>query len=207
MTAPTTDPAGADRGDVRDAKRALRLQVLAQRDRMPAAARGEAGRAIVTALAARADFDAALTLLLTLPFGSEWDTRPLVALAQTRRKIVVVPRVNRPANILELAVVNDLDRDVAPGYRGILEPRAHCAALALEAVDWVLAPGVAFDPTGHRVGYGGGHFDRLLSSLPAAVPRIAGAFDMQIVASVPLEAHDLAVDAIVTESRTIAAAR
>ena len=206
-TAPTTDLAGTDRDGVRDAKRALRAQVLTQRDNMPLEMRSEAGRAIVTALAARADFDAATTLLLTLPFGSEWDTRPLVALALARNKTVAVPRVNEATHGLELAVVSDLERDTATGYRGIPEPHAHCAPLAREAIDWVLVPGVAFDFAGQRLGYGGGYYDRLLSGLPASVPRIAGAFEVQVVDHVPSAAHDLAVDVIVTETRTIAAAR
>jgi 5-formyltetrahydrofolate cyclo-ligase len=206
-TAPTTAVAGTDRGGVREAKRALRLQVLAQRDNLPLEARGEAGRVIVAALAARADFDAATTLLLTLPFGSEWDTRPLVALALARNKKVAVPRVNAATRSLELAVVSDLGRDVVPGYRGIPEPHAHCVPLPLDAIDWMLVPGVAFDGNGRRLGYGGGYYDRLLSGLSARVPRIAGAFELQLVAHVPSAAHDLAVDAIVTETRTIAAAR
>lgn len=205
--APTTDLAGTDRDGVRDAKRALRSQVLAQRDSMALEMRSEAGRAIVAALAARADFDAANTLLLTLSFGSELDTRPLVALALARNKTVVVPRVNQATHSLELAIVSDLGRDVAPGFRGIPEPSAHCAPLSREAIDWVLVPGVAFDLTGQRLGYGGGYYDRLLSGLPARVPRIAGAFEVQVVDHVPSAAHDLAVDVIVTETRTIAAAR
>jgi 5-formyltetrahydrofolate cyclo-ligase len=206
-TAPTTDLAGTDRDGLRDAKRALRSQVLAQRDNMSLEMRSEAGRAIVAALAARADFDAATTLLLTLPFGSEWDTRPLVALALARNKTVAVPRVNEATHTLELAVVNELERDTAPGYRGMAEPNVHCALLVREAIDWVLVPGVAFDLAGQRLGYGGGYYDRLLSGLPARVPRIAGAFELQLVDQVPSAAHDLAVDVIVTEARTIAAAR
>ena len=207
MTAPTTDPAGTAHGGVRDAKRTLRLQVLARRDLMPAESRREAGRAIVAALAARADFNAATSLLLTLPFGSEWDTRPLAALALARGKTVGVPRVNSVTHSLDFAVVRDLERDVAPGDRTIPEPLAHCTPLVLEAVAWVLVPGVAFDRSGQRVGYGGGYYDRLLSSLPAAVSRVAGAFDLQLVERIPAAAHDLAVDAIVTETRTIATAR
>lgn len=207
MTAPTTDPADTDRGGVRDAKRTLRLQVLARRDLMSAESRREAGRAIVAALAARPDFNAATTLLLTLPFGSEWDTRPLAALALARGKTVGVPQVNSVTHSLDFAIVRDLERDVAPGYGAIPEPLGHCPPLALEAVAWVLVPGVAFDRTGQRVGYGGGYYDRLLSSLPAAVSRVAGAFDLQLVERVPAAAHDLAVDAIVTETRTIATAR
>ena len=207
MTLPITDTAGADRGGVRDAKRALRLQVLARRDGMPPAARSEASRAIVAALSGRADFSAAARLLLTLPFGSEWDSRTLVATALAQRKIVALPRVIAATRELEFGIVADLELDIAPGYQGIPEPRAHCAPIAIGTVDWVLVPGVAFDEAGRRTGYGGGYYDRLLPSLPAAVPRIAGAFDLQLVARVPSAAHDIAVDAIVTETRTIVAAR
>jgi len=203
VTLPTTDPAGADRGGVRDAKRALRLQVLARRDGMPPAARSDASRAIVAAIAGRADFQAASRLLLTLPFGSEWDTRELVAAALARRKTVALPRVNSATRELEFGIVADLDRDIASGYQGIPEPRAHCAPIAIGTVDWVLVPGVAFDEGGWRIGYGGGYYDRLLPSLAAVVPRIAGAFNLQLVARVPSAEHDIAVDAIVTETRTI----
>ena len=146
-------------------------------------------------------------MLLTLPFGSEWDTRPLVALALARNKRVAVPRVNKATHDLEFSLLSDLERDVAPGYRGIPEPHAHCAPLAREAIDWVLVPGVAFDCAGQRLGYGGGYYDRLLSGLSARVPRIAGAYELQLVDHVPHAAHDLGVDVIVTEARTIVAAR
>ena len=58
-----------------------------------------------------------------------------------------------------------------------------------------------------RLGYGGGYYDRLLPLLRPHVPRIAGAFDEQIVAAVPTAAHDLAVDLVATPSRIIVAAR
>jgi 5-formyltetrahydrofolate cyclo-ligase len=64
-------------------------------------------------------------------------------------------------------------------------------------------PGVAFDAACRRLGYGGGYYDRLLPLLPATAPRVAGAFDVQIVDAVPAAAHDLGVDCIVTESRTL----
>jgi 5-formyltetrahydrofolate cyclo-ligase len=80
---------------------------------------------------------------------------------------------------------------------------AHCAPVALAAIDWVLVPGVAFDPNGHRVGYGGGYYDRLLPLLQQDAHRISGAFELQLVDRVPTAPHDLTVDAIVTERRTL----
>ena len=108
MALPTNQPSDAVHAGVLDAKRALRARVLSARDRMPAAARIEAARAIATTLSAREDFQAAPTLLLTLPFGSEWDTAPLLAEAFKRSKVVVLPRVNLATRMLELCAVTDL---------------------------------------------------------------------------------------------------
>ena len=71
---------------LREAKRALRVRVLAARDRMPPEFRAAASAAIGTSLAARDDFSAAKTVLLTLPFGSEWDTLPLLLAALEQRQ-------------------------------------------------------------------------------------------------------------------------
>jgi 5-formyltetrahydrofolate cyclo-ligase len=174
---------------------------------MPVTARREASRAIAATLASRADFQTAQTLLLTLPFGSEWDTTPLVAAALGLNKTVALPRVNPATRMLDPCAVTDLRLDVAPGYRGIREPLPHCALIDPATIGWVLVPGVAFDEEGKRLGYGGGFYDRLLPSLSAAAARIAGAFEIQIVDRVPAAAHDLAVDAIVTETRTLSPAR
>jgi 5-formyltetrahydrofolate cyclo-ligase len=207
VTLSSTDPAVAISRGLRDAKRALRVKVLAKRDRMPAHLRAAASRAIVAALTTRDDYAAARTLLLTLPFGSEWDTRPLVAHARAQGKVVAVPRVNTATRMLDLGSVNDLERDVAPGYHGTPEPRAHCTPVEVAAIDWVLVPGVAFDLAGRRLGYGGGYYDRLLPSLRPDAARIAGALELQIVDRVPAAPHDLTVDMIVTETRTITPAR
>ncbi|HTL75696.1 MAG TPA: 5-formyltetrahydrofolate cyclo-ligase, partial [Casimicrobiaceae bacterium] len=71
------------------------------------------------------------------------------------------------------------------------------------SVDWVLVPGVAFDARGGRLGYGGGFYDRLLPGAAGSAPRVAGAFEMQIVDAVPTAPHDVGVDAVVTERRTL----
>ena len=75
----------------------------------------------------------------------------------------------------------------------------------LRDVDWVLVPGVAFDARGHRLGYGGGYYDRLLALMAPSVPRVAGAFDLQVQEDVPAAPHDLTVDVVVTPTRTLAA--
>ncbi|MGH8713108.1 MAG: 5-formyltetrahydrofolate cyclo-ligase [Casimicrobiaceae bacterium] len=199
---PSADsPSPADA--LREAKRALRMRVLAARDRMPAEARVRAGARIGEAIAARADFAAATTMLLTLPFGSEWDSLPLLLRALDLGKTVALPRVDAAARTLELCRLTEPGRDVRPGYRGIPEPRAHCTAVPAAAIDWVLVPGVAFDPFGHRLGYGGGYYDRLLPLLRPDAVRVAGAFELQLVDRIPVAPHDVPVQAVVLESRSL----
>jgi 5-formyltetrahydrofolate cyclo-ligase len=192
---------------MRDAKRALRDRVLAARDRLPADAHRASSRAIAATLAARDDFRAARTVLLTLPFRGEWDTSALIAAALDAGKVLVLPRVNQASRMLELCAVVDLDRETVGGFHGIREPDTRCAPVAPDAVDWVLVPGVAFDRECRRLGYGGGYYDRLLPSIAASAPRIAGAFELQVVDRVPATQHDLGVDAVVTEERTLAPSR
>jgi 5-formyltetrahydrofolate cyclo-ligase len=204
---PLIQPAGSGHGDLRSSKRTLRARTLAARDDIAAPRHAEHSRAIAATIAARADFKAAKTLLLTLPLGSEWANAPLFDAAFGQGSRVALPRVDPTTRTLELCVVTDLGHDVAAGYRGILEPLPHCARIDPAQIDWVLVPGVAFDGHGNRLGYGGGYYDRLLALLAPAVPRVAGAFELQLVERVPATAHDLAIDVIVTELRTLSTVR
>ena len=186
-----------------EAKLALRREVLARRDALPADVRAAASAAIGQRVAALPEFAAASTVLLTLAFRSEWNTRPLVGAALAAAKTVVVPRVDRQTRMLELHSIADPDRDVVPGHLDIPEPRAERPLVPREAIGFVLVPGVAFDLEGRRLGYGGGYYDRLLPMLSPRAARVAGAFDIQIVERVPAAPHDVRVGAIVTESRIV----
>jgi 5-formyltetrahydrofolate cyclo-ligase len=190
---------------LREAKRALRDHVLAARDALPAAQRAAAGAAIVARIVQLPSFAATPTVLLTLAFGSEWDTLPLVRAALAAGKAVVLPRVDANTRMLELRAIRDPLADTAPGFRGIREPGPRCPAVASGTIAWVLVPGVAFDNGGRRLGYGGGFYDRLLPLLAAGAASIAGAFELQVVPRVPAAPHDLAVQTICTEARSIAA--
>ena len=190
-----------------EAKLALRREVLARRDALPADVRAAASAAIAQRVAALPEFAAARTVLLTLAFRSEWSTRPLVDAALAAAKTVVVPRVDRQARMLDLHSIADLDRDVVPGHLDIPEPRPERPRVPREAIEFVLVPGVAFDPDGRRLGYGGGYYDRLLPLLAPGAARVAGAFDIQLIERVPAAPHDARVDAIITESRFVERSR
>jgi 5-formyltetrahydrofolate cyclo-ligase len=72
-----------------------------------------------------------------------------------------------------------------------------------DAVDMAVVPGLAFDAGGGRLGYGGGHFDRLLTELPRNVHVVGVAFDVQLTSRVPMTRDDRHVDLVVTERRVL----
>lgn len=189
---------------LREAKFALRSRCLAARDALPARERQAASAAIAAGIARLPSFVAAPAVLLTLAFRTEWDTRPLIDAALAAGKIVAVPRVDTAARMLFLHVITDPDADVETGFQGIPEPLRACPLIERHRLGWVLVPGIAFDRSGARLGYGGGYYDRLLPLLAAGAARVAGAFDLQLVEHVPMAPHDLGVDTIVTETTTVA---
>ena len=202
--APSVAPTGPA---LREAKRAMRAAVIALRDALPVDARAAASHAIASRVTALPQFAAASSILVTLPFRSEWDSALVARTALALGKRVIVPRVDVAARMLSLHVVQSLDDAIESGYRGIPEPRAEAPHASPNDVAFALVPGVAFDGRGRRLGYGGGYYDRLLPLLPRAAPRIAGAFEVQLVDTVPAAGHDLAVDMIVTPTRSVVAQR
>jgi 5-formyltetrahydrofolate cyclo-ligase len=87
---------------------------------------------------------------------------------------------------------------------GVREPASWNGGrtVAAELIDVFLVPGLAFDETGHRLGQGGGWYDKALERAQHSL-RIGVAFDVQIVKEVPQEAHDCTMQVVVTESRII----
>jgi 5-formyltetrahydrofolate cyclo-ligase len=142
---------------------------------------------------------AARVLLAYAPTPREVDIDPLL-----RERIAAGTRLLLPwvdGEGLHLGTVGDLDADLSPGWRGVREPRVDARfAVAPEQVEAALVPGVGFDRSGHRLGYGSGHFDRLLARLRRATPLIGVAYACQLVEEVPAEGHDVAVGVIVTEA-------
>lgn len=200
---PDTPPTGVA---LHEAKRTLRTQVIGARDALDPVYRAQASLEIVARLRALPSFAAARVVLVTLPFGSEWDTRSLASAALASGKQLVVPRVNVRTRMLELHAISDIVGQIALGYRDIPEPLPNLPRVEALAIDWVLVPGVAFSRDGFRLGYGGGYYDRLMSMMSPAAARIAGAFEIQVVPRIPAAAHDLCVDQIVTESTVLTTA-
>jgi 5-formyltetrahydrofolate cyclo-ligase len=81
---------------------------------------------------------------------------------------------------------------------GFLQPRADAPTVERDDVELVLVPGLAFDRHGGRLGHGQGHYDRLLSTLPASIPRVGVTLAELVVERLPMEAHDVAMTHLLT---------
>lgn len=195
-TNPDAAPVGAP---LREAKQAMRLTIAAARDALDPAWRARASEALIEEIVSLATYARARRVLLSAPFRSEWDAAPLIGRALANGKEVALPRVHEASRMLDLCLVVDPASDIVAGHRGIPEPAEGCARVEAGSIEWVLVPGVAFDRTGARLGYGGGYYDRLLPLLSARAARVAGAFSMQIVDLVPSAPHDIRMDTVVTE--------
>jgi 5-formyltetrahydrofolate cyclo-ligase len=108
-----------------------------------------------------------------------------------------VPNI-KPYGIRSLA-------ECQPGAFGILEPNVEMSSeMPLDQLDVILVPGVVFDRNGHRIGRGGGFYDRFLAKIPPHIPTVGLAFDVQIIDSIPhIEHHDMRLSVIITETEQI----
>ena len=127
-----------------------------------------------------------------LSYNQEVRTEPILRRAQADGKRVAVPKVfGDEMKFLWL----EWDK-VQEGYKGIPEPTDGVTADDPAAL--VLMPGLAFDPQGHRLGYGGGFYDKFLAAEPH--PTLALCYDFQLLEKVETEAHDIPVDAVLSSS-------
>ena len=188
--------------DLQTEKKAIRASVLHARDAMPPDQRAGESIKMCESIIASTPYQRATTVLAYASFGSEFDTSFLLQRVLTDKKNLVMPRVDKSTQQLQLHRVHHLNELIA-GVWGIHEPRMDAKNVAPNELDFILVPGVAFDSAGFRIGYGKGFYDKLLSSVNPASTRFSAAFDCQIVDAVPNEIHDQRVDIIITPTHKI----
>ena len=133
----------------------------------------------------------AQTIYGYLPYNQEVRTVPMLEQALRDGKRVAVPKVF--GDEMKFLYLEDLTQ-VAKGYAGIPEPIAD-GPVADDETALVLMPGLVFDPQGHRIGYGGGFYDKFLSREPRH-PTVALCYDFQMVDKLETESFDIPVDLV-----------
>ncbi|MGD2038804.1 MAG: 5-formyltetrahydrofolate cyclo-ligase [Desulfobacterales bacterium] len=131
-------------------------------------------------------------------------TENIIKRAYVYNKIVVLPAYNAENFEMELKKVDNIEKDLVPGPRDILQPdESRCKDVPIDKIDIAIIPAVALDEKGGRIGSGKGYYDRLIPTLAITTRKVALAFEAQIVPQVPIESHDRHVDIIITENRVI----
>jgi len=185
-------------------KKSIRDQMRTKRHALSeAVVRAESDR-ICTRVLALPQLHEVSSVLLYLPIQGEVDTWPLCRHFWTNGLEVQLPkcRTNEPG-LMDIFIVTD-NSQLGPGAYGITEPLPDkarpCPAPRPEIL---FIPAVAFDSQGYRLGFGGGYYDRFLSSSGCLGLTIGLAYDFQILPSLPVEPWDCPVDIIITPTRTI----
>ena len=136
-------------------------------------------------------YKAAKTIYGYLPYNQEVRTVPMLEQALKDGKRVAVPKVY--GDEMKFLCLDDLSQ-VEKGYAGIPEPIAD-EPVADDDTALVLMPGLAFDPAGHRIGYGGGFYDKFLAAEPNH-PTLALCYEFQMLPELHTEEHDIPVDTV-----------
>ncbi|HWP94681.1 MAG TPA: 5-formyltetrahydrofolate cyclo-ligase [Gammaproteobacteria bacterium] len=185
-----------------DNRSELRSLLRARRRALDAAGRERASRALATRLLTLATVDAAARLAAYVPFDGEIDPLPFLHAARAAGRQVYLPRLGGDGRLEFVAWHPGLP--LVPNRFGILEP-ADGEVCAARALDVVIAPLVAFDAAGNRLGMGGGWYDRTFAFLKApdrpAKPHLIGvAYEFQRVPQLPSADWDVPLDGVATDA-------
>ena len=180
-------------------KPALRREVLARLGAMTETERAAASEQARGLLVRQPRWQRAESVLFYAPMPGELDVWPLVREALAAGKRVALPWFDPAAGKYAACAIENLETDIRTGHYGIREPAPHRTGERLNRLDFILAPGVAFDPQGRRLGRGKGYYDQLLAAVRGTTCGVA--FDQQILPLLPVEPHDVSLNCILTPTR------
>lgn len=178
-------------------KKALRKRIAEQKRAMTPEQIEAASQRLAERLFQTDAYQNALSIYGYLSYNQEIRTFPILRRAMIDGKRVAVPKVY--GDEMRFIWMDDLSL-VAPGYYDIPEPIAD-GPVADDELALMLMPGLAFDPEGHRVGYGGGFYDRYLAAHPDH-KLVALCYGFQLVDHLDCEAHDIPVHRVIPDEET-----
>jgi 5-formyltetrahydrofolate cyclo-ligase len=185
--------------DLAERKNAIRTAAHAARKSQ--ADKETVSAAITDRVMAMPEYQKALCVMWYVDVRDEVRTRHALPQTLTSNQKIVVPYcVDGELELFHLESMDELEL----GMYKILEPKAALREVAskkatIEELDLVLVPGVAFDRQGGRTGHGKGYYDKLLENARPDTPLVALAFECQLFDEIPMQSHDIYMDAVVTE--------
>ncbi len=177
-------------------KNKLRKSILLKRNDF--SDRCNADKVILNKLVCECDkFD---KIFVYVNYGSEVNTTNFINQMLGMGKHIFVPVCNPGDCTMCISRITSLDNLIKNNY-GILEPPKIIDTN--EQIDVAIFPGVAFDLFGNRIGYGKGYYDKYMSNLTYNPYKIGICYDFQLLNEIPSDTHDVKLNRILTESRTV----
>lgn len=189
--------------EIREAKAALRAAMLQRRGNLGPGEWSRLSDLAQRHLMACPEFGRARTVAMYWAVRGETGTQEAIQAAVAAGKRVALPRIVRTADGRNMVFHLYAGRpsDLAPGPMGLREPAAAAPVVDPGEMDLVVVPGLAFDRTGGRLGYGGGFYDRFLPGVRPGVPRLGYCFAFQVLDQpVPRAPNDVTVDGLITDA-------
>ncbi|MDT8715222.1 5-formyltetrahydrofolate cyclo-ligase [Clostridium sp. 19966] len=153
---------------------------------------------IYSSLIGSQHFNEAKCIFAFVSFQNEVNTHKFIDYALKQGKTLAVPLVISKERGMAAVVIDSL-KELRPNKMGILEPENYEGKiLNPNEIDLMIVPGLAFEKSGGRIGYGGGFYDRYIPKLKKDAVKIGVAYDFQILDSIPMYEHDMKVDYVIT---------
>lgn len=181
-------------------KKQLRKEILTVRNAMTEEERNRADFLITEKVLGHNWFQQAEKILIYVNTGSEVATRMLIEEAFRKKKQVFVPRVH--GDNMQFYRITSFAQ-LEEGFKGILEPLKGLSEFYYDPKEentLMLMPGVVFDKSRNRIGYGKGYYDKYLKDKPV-LHKMALAYDCQIVDAFEVQEHDLRPDVVITQTQ------
>ena len=190
--------------EVRQKKQEIRNEISTFFNSLPADQLEANTQIIENRLFEFANFLESKIVMLYVNAENEVATDNIIKRSYEFNKIVVLPVFDAAKSTLRLMKVDNPDKDLVAGPRGILEPHPDkCKPVPMDCIDIAIVPGIAMDEKGGRIGPGDGLYDRVIPDLPMTTRKVGLVFEGQLIPQVPMESHDKHVDIIITEKRVI----
>jgi 5-formyltetrahydrofolate cyclo-ligase len=190
--------------EIKEKKASIRTDMIKMVDALSKDDFNEKSRQVEARLFDFANFIEAKIPLLYMNLPYEVPTQRIVEWCFAQNKIVVLPAFGKEKRSVTLMKVDDIEKDLKPGPRGVLEPDpARCKQVPIDQVDIAIVPGTAFDEKGGRIGAGFGYYDRLIPKLAVTTRKVSLIFEDHIISQIPMESHDKYVDIVITDQRII----
>lgn len=180
-------------------KHEIRQRILYKRNSLDKSFINTASKKIWHRLIGTSEFQKAKIIMFYVSKDNEVGTHSMIKETLASCKKVCVPRINNTKNRIDSIIIRDFGKDLIKGSFSVLEPKG---GKITKKNNLIIAPGVAFDKKGYRLGWGKGYYDKFLED-KGGIPKIGLAFDFQIVPELPKDKHDVPMDIVITEKRMI----